>query len=105
MAWYHDFTHIECAKNLRALRQKVDALRVQTGPSPSKYEGLGRKLIYYKGLSFFETYLNSRLFVYSICCIKSHNLKFQPFLTSFAIFHAFNDFFALNKPEIEKYYK
>jgi thymidylate synthase len=29
--WYHNFTHIACAKKLRGLRQKLDALRVQTG--------------------------------------------------------------------------
>ena len=105
LAWYHHFNHIACAKILRGLRQKLDALRVQTGPSPSKYEGFGRKLFCYEGISFFETSLNSRLFVHSICSIQSHILKFQPFLTSFAIFHAFNDFFALNDPEIEKQYK
>ena len=31
LAWYHHFTHIACAKKLRGLRQKLDALRVQTG--------------------------------------------------------------------------
>ena len=92
LAWYHHFTHIACAKKLRGLRQKLDALRVQTGPSPSKYEGFGRKLICYKGISFFETYFNSRLFVHSTCSIQSYILKFQSFITSFAIFHAFNDF-------------
>ena len=43
LAWYPHLTHIACAKNLRGLRQKLDALRVQTGPSPSKYEGFKRK--------------------------------------------------------------
>ena len=90
LAWYHHFTHIASAKKLRGLRKKVDVLRVQTGPSSSKYEGFGRKLICYKSISFFETTFNSRVFVHSICNIQSHILKFQPFLTSFAIFHAFN---------------
>ena len=40
-----------------------------------------------------KTFLNSRLFVHSICTIQSHILKFEPFLTSFDIFHAFNDLF------------
>ena len=53
LAWYHHFTHIECVQKLRGLRQKLDALRVQTGPSPSKYQGFRRKLICYKGISFF----------------------------------------------------
>ena len=53
LAWYHIFTHIACAKKLRGLREKLDALRVQTGQSPSKYQGFGRKLVYYKGILYF----------------------------------------------------
>src|SRR3954467_3857674 len=95
MAWYHHLTHITCVQKLRELRKKLDALRVQTGPSLSKCEGFRRKLICYKGISFFYTFLNSRLFVHSICTIKRHILKFEPFVTSFAIFHAFNDLFCV----------
>ena len=43
--------------------------------------------------------------MHSICTILSHIFKFQPYLTSLAIFHAFNDFFELNDPEIKKHYK
>ena len=93
LAWYHHFTHIARAKNLRGLRQKLDSLRVQTGQSLSKYEGFGGKFIFYKGLSFLKTYFNSKLFVRSVCTIGSHVINFQPFLTWFAIFHAFNDLF------------
>ena len=57
LAWYHNFTHIECSKKLRGLREKLDALRVQTGQSPSKYRGFGWKLVYYKGISFFSNIL------------------------------------------------
>ena len=92
-AVYRNFTHIACAKNLRGLRQKLDALRVQTGKSLSKYHGLGRKRICCKGISFFWTYYNSRLFVRSLGTIRSHVINFQPFLPSLAIFHAFNDLF------------
>jgi len=92
LAWYHHFTHIACAKKLRGLRQKLDALRVHNGQSLSKYQGFRRKLVCYKGISFFWTYLNSRLFVCSKCTIQSHIINFQPFLTSFVIFHAFTDF-------------
>ena len=53
LAWYHNFTHIACAKNLIGLRKKLDALCVQTGQSLSKYQGFGRKLICYIGISFF----------------------------------------------------
>ena len=93
LAWYHNFTHITCAKKFRGLRKKLDALRVQTWQSLSKYQGFGRKLVYYKRISIFLTYFNSRLFVHSIWTIGRHILKFQPYLTSFAIFHAFNDLF------------
>src|SRR3954471_16668393 len=39
--WHGIFhlTHITCVQKLRGLRQKLDALRVQTGPSLSKYKG------------------------------------------------------------------
>src|SRR3954467_9993939 len=82
LAWYHHLSHITCVQKLRGLRRKLDALRVQTGQSLSKYMGLRRKLICYKDISFFETYYNSRLFLHSICTIQSHILKFQTFLTS-----------------------
>ena len=45
LAWYHHFTRIVCAKKERGSWQKLDALRVQTGQSLSKYQGFGRKLI------------------------------------------------------------
>ena len=93
-AWYHHFTHIECAKKLRGLPQNMDALRVQNEQSLSKYEGSIRKLVCYKWISFFWTYLNSRVFLCSKCTIQSHIINFQPFLTSFVIFHAFTDFFS-----------
>src|ERR1041384_4476692 len=81
MAWYHHLTHITCVQKLRGLRTKLDALRVQTGPSLSKYKGFRRKVIYYKDISFFYAYFNSRLFLHSTCNIQSHRLKFQPILT------------------------
>ena len=98
LAWYHHLPHIACVQKLRGLRQKLEALRVQTGPSPSKYEGFRRKLICFKGISFFLIYFNSRLFLHSTCNIQSDILKFQPFLTSFDIFHAFNDLFLAKWP-------
>ena len=102
LAWYHHFTHIACAKKLRGSRQKVDAFREQNGQSRSKYQGFGRKLICYKGISLFWTHLNSRLFVCSKCTIQSHISNFQPFLTSFGLFRAFTHIFELKDPEIEK---
>src|SRR3954465_3489298 len=104
LAWYHRLTHFTCVQKLRGLRQKLDALRVQTGPSLSKYKGFTRKLMCYKDISFFKAYFNSRLFLHPTCNIQSHILKIQPFLTSFAIFHAINDLFQLNDLEIGKGY-
>src|SRR3954470_16986951 len=43
---------------------------------------------YFIFLSLFQ------LKTFFACNIQSHILKFQPFLTSFAIFHAFNDLFS-----------
>ena len=95
LAWYHHLTHIACATKLRWLRQKLDALRVQNGQSLSKYQDFSRKLICYKGISFFLTYLNSIVFPCSKCTIQSHIINLQPFATSYVIFHAFTDYFML----------
>ena len=95
LAWYHHFIHIACARKLGGLRQKLDALRVQNGQSLSKYQDFIRKLMCYKGISFFKTYLNSWLFVCLKCTIQSHIIIFQSFLTSFVIFHAFTNYFEL----------
>ena len=102
MARYHHFTGIACAKKKIGLRQKLDALRVQTGHSLSKYQGFGRELICYKGTPLFLAYYISGLFVRSLCTIQSHVVNFQPFVPSFAIFHAVLICFELNDPEIEK---
>src|SRR5215216_6540485 len=68
---YHHFTHIACAKKLRGLRQKLDALRGQNGQSLSKYQGFGRNLIYYKGISFFLNLFELQTF----CVFKMHHSK------------------------------
>ena len=95
LALYHHFTHIACARKYRGLWQKLDALRVQNRQSPSKYQGFIRKLVYYKGISYFWTYLNSIVFLCSKCTIQSHIINLQPFQTSFVIFHASTDYFEL----------
>ena len=65
LAWYHHFIHIACVRKFRGSRHKMDALRVQNGQSLSKYQDFIRKLVCYKGISFFKTYLNSWLFMCS----------------------------------------
>src|SRR3954469_11574711 len=57
-----------------------------------------------KTFHFSKLISTQDFFLHSTCNIQSHILKIQPFLTSFAIFHAFNDFFELNDPVIGKHY-
>ena len=70
LAWYHHFTHIECAKKLRGLRQKMDALHVKNGQSLSKYPGFIRKLVCYIGICFFNLFEQQTL-----CLFKMHHSK------------------------------
>ena len=54
----------------------------------------------------FKTYLNSSLYLRSVCIIQSDVINFQHVLTSFAVFHSFTDLFReLNDGEIENHYK
>ena len=92
LAWYNNFTHIGCAKKLRGLREKLDALRVQTGQSLSMYTVLDENSSITKGFHFL-TYFNSIHFMHSICTIESHIINFQPFSDFICYFHAFHDLF------------
>ena len=54
----------------------------------------------------FSTFLNSSLFLRSVCIIQSDVINFQHVLTSFAVFQSFTDLFReLNDDEIENHYK
>ena len=54
----------------------------------------------------FSTYLNSSLFLRSVCIIQSDIINFQHVLTSFAVFQSFTDLFReLNDGEHENHYK
>ena len=54
----------------------------------------------------FYTYLNSSLFLRSVCIFQSDVINFQHVLTSFAVFQSFTDLFReLNDREIENHYK
>ena len=70
LARYHHFIHIACAKKLRGLRRKLDALRVQNVQSLLKYQGFGRKLICYKGISFLNLFK-----LQTLCVFKMHHSK------------------------------
>ena len=79
LAWYHHFTHIACAKKLRGLRQKLDALRVQNGQSLSKYQGFRRKLVCYKGISFFKLISTPDFFCVQYAPFEAMPSIFNPF--------------------------
>ena len=54
----------------------------------------------------FQNYLNSSLFLHSVCIIQGGIINFQHILTSFAVFQSFTDLFReLNDREIENHYK
>ena len=54
----------------------------------------------------FSTYLNSSLFLHSVCIIQSDVINFQHVLTSFVVFQSFTDLFReLNDGEIKNHYK
>ena len=54
----------------------------------------------------FSTYLNSSLFLHSVCFIQRDDIVFQHVLTSFAVSQTFTDLFReLNDGEIENHYK
>ena len=57
-------------------------------------------------LNVFSTYLNSSLFLRSVCIIQGDGINFQHVLTSFVVFQSFTDLFReLNDGEIENHYK
>ena len=95
LAWYHHFIHIACARKLKGYGKnwmhfvyKTDnlfqSIRISSGNSSVT-----------KGFHFFETYLNSWVFVCSKCTIQRHIIIFQSFLTSFVIFHVVTNYFEL----------
>jgi hypothetical protein len=105
LAWYHNFTHIACAKKFRGLWKnwmhfvyKLDNLfrSIRVSDENSSIT---------KGVHFFKLILTPDFSCVQYAPFKATSSIFNPFLTSFAIFHAFNDFFELNDPEIEKHYK
>ena len=104
LAWYHHFTHIACAKKLRGLRQKLDALRLQNGQSLSKYQGFIWKLVCYKGISFFNLFEHHSFFVFKMHHSKPHH-QFTTLSDFIWYISCIYFFFELVDPEIEKLYK
>src|SRR3954463_4571641 len=79
---------------------KVERITTKTGCTSCtnwtisfKVQGFQTKTHLLQRHFIFLILFQAKTFLNSICTIQSHILKFQPLLTSFAIFHAFNDLF------------
>ena len=79
---------------------KVERITTKTGCTSCtnwtisfKVRGFETKTHLFQRHFIFLNLFQLRTFLYSICTIQSHILIFQPFLTLFAIFHAFHDLF------------
>ena len=105
LAWYHHFTHIACAKKLRGLRQKLDALCVQNGQSLSKYQGFGRKLICYKGIPFFNLFQLQTFWAFNMHHSKPHHHFSTFFWLNLLFFKHFMIYFELKWTWIVKHCK
>ena len=84
--------HSMCAKFER-ITEKIGCTSCTNWTTSFKVRGFQTKTHLFQKHFIFLNYFNSRLFLHPTCNIQSHILKFQPFFTSFAIFHAFNDLF------------
>ena len=104
LAWYHHFTHIACAKKLRGLPQKLDALCVQNGQSlwsiPLSYENSSVT----KGFHFLNLFELQTFCVFKMHRSKPHH-QFSTLSDFIWYFSCICWFIELNDPEIEKHYK
>src|ERR1043165_6165886 len=94
MAWYLHLTHIECVQKLRGLRQKLEVLRVQTGPSLSKYEGFRRKTHLLQRHFIFLSLFQLKTFLASNMQHSKPHTEISTLSDFFCYFHAFNDLFS-----------
>ena len=79
VAWYHHLTYIACAKKLRGLRQKQDALRVQNGQFFRSIRVSDENSSVTKGFHYFEL-----IWTPDSLCVQNAPLKattsiFNPF--------------------------
>src|SRR3954466_11018493 len=89
--------HNMCAK-LERIKAKTRCTSCTNWTISFKVQGFQTKTNLLQRHFIFLTYFNSGLFLHPTCNIQSHIPKFQPFLTSFAIFLAFNDYVAAKLP-------
>src|SRR3954467_15302919 len=79
---------------------KVERITTKTGCTSCtnwtisfKVQGFHTKTYLLQRHFIFLSLFQLKTFLLPTCNIQSHILKIQPFLTSFAIFHAFDDLF------------
>ena len=97
-----------------SMRKRVERVTAKTGrTSCTNWTNSFRVSGFWTGthllhghFNVFQTYLNSSLFLRSVCIIRSDVINFQHVLTSFAVFQSFTDLFReLNDVELENHYK
>ena len=96
-----------------SMRERVERVTAKTGRTSYTnwtnsfgVSGFRTRTHLLHGHFIFLNYLNSRLFLHSVCTIQREVINFQHVLTSFALFQSFTDLFReLNDREIENHYK
>src|ERR1043165_7153885 len=86
-------THNMCAK-VERITAKTGCTSFTNWTISFKVRGFQTKTHLFQRHFIFLSLFKLKTFLHPTCNIQSHILKFQPFLTSFAIFHAFNDLFS-----------
>ena len=104
LAWYHHFTHIACAKKLRGLGQKLDALRVQNEQSLSKSHGLDENSSVRKGFQIFKHISTQDFLCIQYAPFKATYWNLNPCWLHLLIYMHSMIYFGLNDPEIGKHY-
>src|SRR4051812_16513402 len=85
--------HNMCAK-VERIMTKIVCTSCTNWTISFKLQGFQTKTHLLQRHFIFLSLFQLKTFFHPTCNIQSHILKFQPYLTSFAIFHAFNDLFS-----------
>src|SRR3954468_9219040 len=84
--------HNMCAK-VESITEKTGCTSCTNWTISFKVQGFQTKTHLLQRHFIFLNLFQLKTFLHSVCTIQSRILKFQPFLASFVIFHAFNDLF------------
>ena len=105
LAWYHNFTHVACAKKLCGLREKLYALRVQTGNLLRSIRVSDKNSSITNGFHIFKHNLLKTFSAFNMHHLKPHNHFSNLFWLDLLFFMHFMIYFELNDPEIDKHCK